>query len=102
MATISGSRCWARRAWRARATRTQPTVERFGAEGSATDPILTFFLDRYVASYAAELDHFIEVAARRAAPAITAHDGVAALALAEAAIESTRTGQTVDVAAWGL
>lgn len=78
------------------------SVERFGAEGSATDPILTFFLDRYVASYAAELDHFIEVAARRAAPAITAHDGVAALALAEAAIESTRTGQTVDVAAWGL
>ena len=73
------------------------TIERFSAAGTARDPILDFFIDRYVDSYIAELDHFIEVASRHAAPAITAHDGVAALILAEAAIESARTGQTVDL-----
>ena len=75
------------------------SIERFGAEGSAADPILNFFMDRYIASYIAELDHFIEVASGHAAPAITAEDGVAALVLAEAAIESVRTGQTVAVPA---
>ena len=75
------------------------SLERFGAAGSATDPILNFFMDRYIASYIAELDHFIEVAAGRAAPAITAEDGVAALVLAEAAVESVRTGQTVAIPA---
>ena len=75
------------------------SIERFAATGTATDPIHDFFMDRYIDSYVAELDHFIEVASGRAQPAITAHDGVAALALAEAAIESARTGHTVSVSA---
>ncbi len=75
------------------------SIERFGAEGSTTDPILNFFMDRYIDSYIAELDHFIEVALGRADPAITARDGVAALVLAEAAIASAQTGQTVAVPA---
>jgi myo-inositol 2-dehydrogenase/D-chiro-inositol 1-dehydrogenase len=77
------------------------SIERFAAQGSATDPIFHFFMDRYIDSYVAELDHFIEVAAGRTEPAITAYDGVAALVLAEAAIESAGTGQTVAVPAVG-
>ncbi len=75
------------------------SIERFAEAGTATDPVHDFFMDRYTDSYVAELDHFIEVVSGRAEPAITAHDGVAALALAEAAIESARTGQTVTVPA---
>jgi myo-inositol 2-dehydrogenase/D-chiro-inositol 1-dehydrogenase len=58
---------------------------------------LPFFLERYQRAYAAELDAFIDAALsdRPQSPSIA--DGRAALALAEAAGESARTGATVEI-----
>lgn len=58
---------------------------------------LPFFLERYQRAYAAELDAFIDaaLAGRPQSPSIA--DGRAALALAEAAGESARTGTTIEI-----
>jgi len=64
--------------------------------GPAADRLQNFFLDRYAEAYRREMDHFAEVLAG-AAPAIGLADGLAALALAEAAGESARTGAPVRV-----
>jgi predicted dehydrogenase len=47
--------------------------------------------------YATEIRHFYEVIAHDAAPRVTAKDGLAALKIAFAAIESAKTGQRVTV-----
>jgi myo-inositol 2-dehydrogenase / D-chiro-inositol 1-dehydrogenase len=70
----------------------ESTVETWGEGGAATDRFQNFFLDRYKAAYAAEIAHFVEVI-DGAAPLIGYRDGVAALALAEAAARSARSGR---------
>jgi myo-inositol 2-dehydrogenase/D-chiro-inositol 1-dehydrogenase len=47
--------------------------------------------------YATEIKHFYEVIVHDAAPRVTAKDGLAALKIAFAAIESAKTGQRVTV-----
>ena len=47
--------------------------------------------------YATEIKHFYEVIAHDAAPRVTARDGVAALKIALAAIQSAQTGQRVTL-----
>jgi predicted dehydrogenase len=47
--------------------------------------------------YATEIKHFYDVIAHDAAPRVTARDGVAALKIALAAIESAQTGQRVTL-----
>jgi len=70
------------------------TVQVWGEAGAAADRFQNFFLDRYAAAYRHEMDHFADVLA--GAPASVGYaDGVAALALAEAAAESVRSGQPV-------
>jgi myo-inositol 2-dehydrogenase / D-chiro-inositol 1-dehydrogenase len=56
-----------------------------------------FFLERYRAAYAAEMAHFFDVVARRAKPRTSIDDGVAALALAEAATTSWRERRIVEL-----
>ncbi|HAA78105.1 TPA: inositol 2-dehydrogenase, partial [Candidatus Latescibacteria bacterium] len=52
-----------------------------------------FFLERYAEAYRAELDHFVDVVSGKAEPAVTARDGRQALALADAALTASQSGQ---------
>jgi myo-inositol 2-dehydrogenase/D-chiro-inositol 1-dehydrogenase len=56
---------------------------------------LNFFLDRYTPAYRAELDHLISAIEQDCQPSPGFADGREALALADAAFESLRTGQMV-------
>jgi myo-inositol 2-dehydrogenase/D-chiro-inositol 1-dehydrogenase len=61
----------------------------------AAPEYLNFFLDRYTTAYRAELDHLISAIEQGGQPSPGFADGRAALALADAALESLRTGQMV-------
>jgi myo-inositol 2-dehydrogenase/D-chiro-inositol 1-dehydrogenase len=54
-----------------------------------------FFLERYMPAYAAEWDAFVTAVTSGGALPVTLDDGVAALAMAEAATKSARSGQKV-------
>jgi myo-inositol 2-dehydrogenase/D-chiro-inositol 1-dehydrogenase len=56
-----------------------------------------FFLERYMRAYAAEWDAFVSAVENGSPIPVTLRDGVAALALAEAATQSVRSGQPVAV-----
>ena len=73
----------------------ESTVQVWGEAGAAADRFQNFFLDRYAAAYVAEMDHFADILDGKCAPSVDYADGVAALALAEAAAESVRTGNVV-------
>jgi myo-inositol 2-dehydrogenase / D-chiro-inositol 1-dehydrogenase len=73
---------------------TESTVSTWSEPGAAADRFQNFFLTRYAAAYRAEMTHFAEVLAG-AASRIGYADGVAALALAEAAGESAKSGRPV-------
>ena len=75
--------------------RLESTVSVWGAAGMASDSLQNFFLDRYAQAYRREVAHFAEVLAGEARPAIGFADGVAALALAEAAAASLSAGAPV-------
>jgi myo-inositol 2-dehydrogenase/D-chiro-inositol 1-dehydrogenase len=76
----------------------QPTgLERYDASGIRQDPLLRFFIERYAASYVRELADFVDAVSTGRAPSITLDDGRRALALADAAVESARTGQPVRI-----
>ncbi|MCW0198777.1 inositol 2-dehydrogenase [Sphingopyxis sp.] len=72
----------------------ETTVETWGETGAAADRFQNFFLDRYAVAYAREAEHFADIL-DGAAPLVDFRDGVAALALAEAAAQSARTGERV-------
>lgn len=61
-----------------------------------------FFLERYMPAYAAEWAAFVDAVAEGKPVPVTLEDGVAALAVAEAATQSAQTGGTIDMAAAGL
>jgi myo-inositol 2-dehydrogenase/D-chiro-inositol 1-dehydrogenase len=76
------------------------TVRRYSAkETEVQDPILNFFLERYVDAYRIELDRFAQAVEQGTAMPVTVRDGCQALKLAEAAIQSVATGSAVKVAA---
>jgi myo-inositol 2-dehydrogenase / D-chiro-inositol 1-dehydrogenase len=54
-----------------------------------------FFIARYAEAYRAEIDHFVQCVEAGRTPMASFADGRAALALADAALESARTGRTV-------
>ena len=75
----------------------RPTEVVLWSSGAITaDKPEHFFLERYRAAYAAEMAHFFDVVAGRAAPRTSIDDGVAALALAEAATTSWRERRIVE------
>ncbi|HIY71403.1 MAG TPA: inositol 2-dehydrogenase [Candidatus Luteimonas excrementigallinarum] len=73
----------------------ESTVQVFTEGGSSADRLQNFFLDRYAQAYRAEMEHFADMLATGAAPAVGYADGVAALALAEAAARSMASGEVV-------
>ena len=74
---------------------TESTVQVWTESGAAADRFQNFFLDRYRDAYRQEMAHFAEILSGAAAPSVGYADGVAALALAEAAAESLKTGAPV-------
>lgn len=75
------------------------TVEAWDAGRTrARDPVLDFFIARYAEAYRAELDGFIDSVEHGTAPLAGFADGREALRLADAALESLRTGRAVRVA----
>jgi myo-inositol 2-dehydrogenase/D-chiro-inositol 1-dehydrogenase len=73
------------------------TLERADGAGFTQDVIQNFFIDRYVAAYAAEVNTFIDAMANGTVPTPSGHDGLMAQKLAEAATKSSQTGQVVRV-----
>jgi myo-inositol 2-dehydrogenase/D-chiro-inositol 1-dehydrogenase len=72
------------------------TVESWGAQRTrARDPVQDFFITRYEDAYRAELDHFVACVETGAAPLAGFAEGREALRLADAALESMRTGRLV-------
>jgi myo-inositol 2-dehydrogenase / D-chiro-inositol 1-dehydrogenase len=74
------------------------TVEIANADAVASDKPHHFFLERYAEAYANELDQFIAAVSKGRPMPVSAEDGRRALVLAEAAIQSVRSGQVVSVA----
>ena len=73
------------------------TVTRADRTGFATDPLDNFFMDRYANAYREEIATFCAVARDADVPYPSGLDGLAALAIADAASESLATGRTVTV-----
>lgn len=78
--------------------RTPTTVERAGDDAVASDKPLHFFLERYAEAYVAEMNHFIDSVNAGKPPSVGARDGRQALVLAEAALQSMKTGAAVKLA----
>ena len=75
--------------------RLESTVSTWRADGMVSDMLQNFFLERYAEAYRRELAHFVDILAGEASPLVTFEDGIAALALAEAAAASVRSAQPV-------
>ena len=75
------------------------TVELHNADGVTADPVQNFFVERYMAAYANELNTFIAaVDSGNRDPRPNGHDGLEAQKLADAATQSWHTSQPVKVA----
>jgi myo-inositol 2-dehydrogenase/D-chiro-inositol 1-dehydrogenase len=74
------------------------TVRRWTSREATADRVTGLALERYRAAYRAELDAFLMALRDATPPPVGATDGRAALVLAEAALESLRSGRTVEVA----
>jgi len=74
------------------------TLRRWGArETDARDRLLAFFLERYAEAYRAELDAFLHAVETGAPMPVTPRDGRQALRLADCALQSALSGETVAV-----
>jgi myo-inositol 2-dehydrogenase/D-chiro-inositol 1-dehydrogenase len=73
----------------------QTEVEVWREPGAAGAPIDFAFIDRYRLSYRNEMAHFAEMLAGKARPLTGYADSLRALELAEAALESSRSGAAV-------
>jgi myo-inositol 2-dehydrogenase / D-chiro-inositol 1-dehydrogenase len=71
------------------------TVAFAGTEGIVGDKPLPFFLERYAEAYRRELDHFVDALTRGTPPLPGGSDGVKALALADAALQSLQTRRAI-------
>lgn len=75
----------------------EANIELAGKDGFGTPPLLNFFMTRYVAAYANEIAAFVASVAEGAATPTTGHDGLMALALADAAVQSVQEGRAVKL-----
>jgi myo-inositol 2-dehydrogenase/D-chiro-inositol 1-dehydrogenase len=77
----------------------RPTAAvRYGAKATAVrDPLFGFFIDRYRDAYVAQLADFIDAVENKRPTSFTFEDGRRAQILADAALESLRTGRTVRI-----
>ena len=72
-------------------------IEVATAAGYARPPLHDFFMTRYVAAYANEIDAFIALMTDSVSTVPTGQDGLNALLIADAALKSARTGQAVHI-----
>ncbi|HQY44099.1 MAG TPA: inositol 2-dehydrogenase [Paracoccaceae bacterium] len=74
------------------------SIEVATAAGYTRPPLHDFFMTRYIDAYAAEIAAFIAAVSDGATISPSGQDGLAALALADAALLSAREGRAVKVA----
>lgn len=74
------------------------TVSKATKQGVTSAKPEFFFLERYMRAYAAEWNAFVAAILDGATNPVSLKDGVAALALAEAATQSVKSGQPVSLA----
>ena len=75
----------------------EANIEIANAQGYLRPPLLNFFMSRYVTAYANEIAAFVAAVADGSTPPTTGEDGLKALELAMAALESVKTGRTVEL-----
>jgi myo-inositol 2-dehydrogenase/D-chiro-inositol 1-dehydrogenase len=73
------------------------SIEIANAKGYTRPPLLDFFMTRYTEAYANEIAAFIDAIGGKRAAAPSGHDGLIALALADAALKSVKEGRAVKV-----
>jgi myo-inositol 2-dehydrogenase/D-chiro-inositol 1-dehydrogenase len=73
-------------------------IEVATADGYSRPPLHDFFMTRYVAAYANEINAFIDALGGKAGGIPVGEDGLNALLIAEAALSSAQTGRAVDIA----
>ena len=66
-------------------------------QGMRRSPLVDFFMERYADAYAAEMRAFVKALETKSEPPTTGHDGLMALALAEAAVRSAAEGRAVKI-----
>ena len=72
------------------------TIRRWSQDVTdAREPLLNFFLERYQQAYKSELDAYIDALVHKKPMPTTVQDGLKALQLADAAVESVKTGRAV-------
>lgn len=78
--------------------RTATTVQASTAlQTGGGDLLLHSFIERYAEAYAAEVGHFVECLHTGTTPLTNFKDGIEALRIAEAALQSMCTGRTVQI-----
>lgn len=70
-------------------------IEVANSAGYTRPPLLDFFMTRYIAAYANEIAAFVAAVAKGAVTPTTGHDGLRALELADAALQSAQTGHAI-------
>jgi len=73
------------------------SIEVATAKGYTRPPLLDFFMTRYTQAYANEIAAFIDTIGGKRKASPSGKDGLAALAIAEAALRSAREGRAVKV-----
>ncbi len=76
----------------------EANIEIATAEGFRRPPLLNFFMSRYTAAYANEIAAFVQAIETGSPMPTTGTDGLKALELAEAALQSVATGRAVALA----
>ncbi len=66
-------------------------------DGYTQPPLQDFFMTRYTAAYEAEIAEFIDALNSKRMPSVTGQDGLRALELADAALESVKTAKVVTL-----
>lgn len=79
------------------ANRHESTAQIAGTQGFARPPLLNFFMDRYAAAYGNEIAAFVKAVTAGTELPTTGQDGLKALELADAALESAQTGKAVTL-----
>ncbi len=74
------------------------SIEVATGAGYTRPPLHDFFMTRYTEAYAAEIAAFIQAVSGKGKAAPSGEDGLAALALSEAALKSVAEGRTVTLA----
>ncbi len=93
----NGSKCTARRDSASAENQRPVSIEVATGAGYTRPPLHDFFMTRYTEAYAAEIAAFIQAVSGKGKAAPSGEDGLAALALSEAALKSVAEGRSVKL-----